>query len=404
MSIKGLTLVIGIFVMFGCGGKEDSNQFTAEMIMGDAESEVTSKIFVTESGYRMEHQQADEQLYVIVNNESGLTNVLVPSRKQYMELPSQDPMSLMNDPFQSVKYLTAMGESKLVGTEMIDGYECDKYTISQQGQEMMSQWVSRKFNFPLKIVIHVSDGKHMEIKNIREGAVDEELFKVPAEYSQMPKPGEEPAMVPEWAEDIPSAPVMKPPFERDLSIGDMIRVPVEPGKSFKAKATGKTEADAVARAVPFKDGKPLKNISMYSNFAQKGTICTGRHETTQEADEIVIRVFDGEIALEVKQDDMLERKVSAGEELRYPLKGSDPVETRFVNLVNGQSVCTFDYYEGGEKMDEEKVGPAQYRRIMLAGEYDVKASARAVNGDEIVFNVEKGEILIKIGQFNTFEF
>jgi len=379
-------------------------EFTADMTEQQGEWSKSGKIYVKGLKYCMEMTEDGEQLIIIVDQAAKKTFVVPVSMKEYRELDIDDMTSVMSDPFQGYKYTAGMGEEKNVGSEKVSGFDCDKYVISIQGSDIMTQWVSKKLDFPIKIVAHGQPEKVMELSNIKESPVDDAKFQIPEGFKKWIDPETLPVEPPEWAKGISSAPVMNPPFEHDMSAGDIIRIKVEPGRSLKIKGISKTDTEATAKVIPFKDGRPLKKDSWYNNFAQKGVICDRRHETSVETDEFVIYVYEGDIKATAKWQEMHESITAEGEEFKLTYQGSDHVETRFVNLSDGESVAIINYLKDGQPLSEDKIGPLKYRTIKLKNANEVSSSTRTANGSEMVIKVEKGKMLIKLGQFDSFEF
>ncbi|UCD17115.1 MAG: DUF4412 domain-containing protein, partial [Candidatus Zixiibacteriota bacterium] len=239
-----LARIIFTLALLGCGGNAVDRQFTANFAMGDSQQTTTGSFYFKTGSYRMEIEQDGDQIAVIVDQEARKTRIIMPGRREYAEISTWDPMSLMNDPFQGLKYTAAMGERRPEGTETINGYECDKYIVSIDGKDVLASWVARKFDFSLKIEMIVAPNSFMELKNIKEIAVDDAMFQVPDEYTKILRPDEELAEAPEWTKDIPSAPILNPPFQCDLTAGDIVRVRVQSGKSFMAKAVSNTDTEA----------------------------------------------------------------------------------------------------------------------------------------------------------------
>ena len=183
-----LILLAALLMISACSDKTPINQFSAEMVVSDTSQSTSNKFYLRDSSYRMEQDQNNEIIAVIVDEAACLTRVLVPSEKKYLEIPCQNPVSLMNDPFQSAKYAMKVADSRLTGTENIDGYDCDIFVISREGQEMMTQWISPKLKFPIKIALIGPNALKVELKNIKEGGVDGELFKIPSDYTKMENP------------------------------------------------------------------------------------------------------------------------------------------------------------------------------------------------------------------------
>ncbi|WP_054694089.1 LolA family protein [Syntrophomonas palmitatica] len=69
---------------------------------------------------------------------------------------------------------------KIVGHEKIDGAEC-AVVEAVQGQETVRMWIREDIGIPARIESNTADGKILvENKNIKVGAQDENLFKLPA--------------------------------------------------------------------------------------------------------------------------------------------------------------------------------------------------------------------------------
>ena len=109
-------LVIALAVMFSLIGTAKAVDFTADMTETQGESVKTSKLNVSGGLYSLEVQQGNEKLLVIVDPKKNQTVVVVYADKQFRAIPSDDMMSVMNDPFQGYIYTAGMGEEKSAGT------------------------------------------------------------------------------------------------------------------------------------------------------------------------------------------------------------------------------------------------------------------------------------------------
>ena len=394
--------LIAVLLISSIGAAVPAAEFTATVNDHEGDKIRTSRITVKGLLYRLDVEEEGQKLFVIVDQEKKITRIVVPSEKMYMEIPSHDFQSLMNDPFQALKYTIATGESKPAGTETVNGHECDKYLISMYNENVMTQWVSKKLDFPVKIEYHLTENKFVELTDISEGAVDDALFLIPEGYSVWVDPADLPAEVPEWAKDLESAPVMTPPFEKTMTAGEIIRVPVVPGKSVWSKAVDQSE-DANAKAIPFKDGRPLKEPSNYNNIAEKGFICDRRNETSHEADEIVFYVYKGSFTAKVKPFDMHEKRLVPGEEFRFPVETWDHVEARYANGGDEKAVCLVSFFnQDGEDISES---PEDYRLINLDKPKDYKTRTYSPDiGNEVVITVKTGSVVVKMGQYDAFKF
>jgi outer membrane lipoprotein-sorting protein len=172
-----------------------AGEFSADMVVqagGQKGETTTSKIYVKGTKYRMEQEEDGQDIIIIVDMDAMVTRVLMPSEKMYMEIASDDIQSLANDPFQSAKKTESLGETQLLGTETISGYKCDKYLITREGTDVMTQWISKKLEFAVKVVQHEGEQMTMVLKNISEDKLDDSLFEIPDGYTPMgPLPMEE---------------------------------------------------------------------------------------------------------------------------------------------------------------------------------------------------------------------
>ena len=380
-----------------------ASQFSATMIETQGEEIKTSKIFVSDQLYRMELEEGGEPIFILVDQDSNITRACMVSQKMYIEMASDDMVSLMNDPFQSYRFASDQGEEMPGGSETVSGYKCDKSTIFMDDQPVMTRWFSPDLGFPVKIIVHGEPEKMVELKDVKMTTPDTAMFKLPADYTKWVDPSKLPAEPPEWADDIQKAPVLKPPFEQKMSAGDIARVNVEPGKALAVKAAFAEGADVVARVIPFKDGRPLRRLTTFNNLAQ--TICQRRFETAEEADEFIIRAEKGDMTVTGKHEKMPEQIVAAGDEFGLDLDNRyTSVDSRLVNLSDGESVAVIDYLKNGQPLGEDQIGPVKYRTITLESKGDVDKNAHSANGDRMVVRVKKGKMLIKLGQFDSFKF
>jgi hypothetical protein len=264
--------------------------------------------------------------------------------------------------------------------------------------------VAREPGYPIKIKAMGPPEQILELTGVEMGPVDDSRFVMPSDFKKWIDPESLPIDPPDWATGIESAVFLTPPFEQPMAAGEIVRIKPEFAKSLALKAVSTSETEAEVKVLPFKDGRPLKREERINNLAMKGTICERSHELPMEVDDFVVYVYSGEITLEGKWMEMAEQTVSAGEEMRFAIEGRDNIETRMVNLGEGESVAVFDYVEAGTVMNEEQAGPLKWRTVTLKDPMEVKAVARVAKGDEIVFRVQSGKMQIKLGQFDSFEF
>ncbi len=161
--------------------------FKGDVIFSEAGRSSTGKIYVKGSRYRIEHKEEGQDVVILVDRDTGITHVLLPARKVYLEVQNTDPRSLMNNPFESIKYTKTRIKPKKNGTEKINGYTCDRYVFVKNGNKLITEWFSPSLGFPVKMVNHSSNSS-VEIKNIEKSALNDSLFEVPAGYSAVQSP------------------------------------------------------------------------------------------------------------------------------------------------------------------------------------------------------------------------
>ena len=396
MSVS--TIVMLAMLLF-CG-QLLAGEFAADLVLSMPGQNDTMKIYVKGYSYRLEKLEGDNKLLLFRTN--GATTALDPEKKEYKVFKGIDEN--MFNPVAAWENMSYDMEARAGEDETVNGYECRKYLYNYPGQTEVAfeRWLSQKLKFVIKQKILSSGGDAiMGLVNIKEETVDDALFEIPDGYTKAIDPEDLPVPIPDWAKDLESTPIMKPPFENVMAAGETVRIKTEPGKSIWVRGKSTTEEKAKARAIPFKDGRPLNELTMYNNFAMKGTICTRRHETVQEADYVVVHVDYGEVKVEAKMADMFEKSVKAGREFGVSLNPGDNIEVRLVNAIDGESTVKWDYMKEGVL---KEMPYAKYRTKTFKKENEFHKTTLSPEGDQIVFKVEKGEVLIKLGQFDTFKF
>jgi len=162
------------------------------MVSKAAGLEMSGKVFVKDKKVRNENQMAGQTNVMIINPDKQQVLVIMPQQKMYLETP------LNEDPQQKMMTLTDQDKPnmKLVGTETLNGYECDKHeiTVSHQGQSTKHcAWMAKKLGMPIKIV---SEGGafSMEYQDIKPGPVAASPFEPPPGFRKMQMPVPIPSM------------------------------------------------------------------------------------------------------------------------------------------------------------------------------------------------------------------
>ncbi|MCW8803555.1 MAG: DUF4412 domain-containing protein [Ignavibacteriaceae bacterium] len=184
-TIKNVAMLAMLFIL----SSSSLAQFTADMVTTEGDVTLTSKFYVENPFYRMEMEEDGQPMFVVVNNETKTTKVFMPSEKMYIEMKSDDIRSLSNDVFQSLEVQKENYETKLLGTETVNGYECEKYEVMIDGSPVSTYWQSSEIEYPIKVISGKDQSMVMELKNIEKGDVDDAMFKVPAGFTKMEMPG-----------------------------------------------------------------------------------------------------------------------------------------------------------------------------------------------------------------------
>ena len=187
--IKSLTMVLILFMFFACTPTTATvENFTADMTQRIGEDILEGKIYVKGNKYRMDINEQGSELSIIVDHESGKQKILIHSRKFAEELWNNSERSLSNNPFESFYYALEKYSSKEIGSEVINGYNCKKIEIYVADRKLLTAWVANKLNWPIKILTEIGIPKNAELKNIKEEAIEENLFQLPENYEFTPLP------------------------------------------------------------------------------------------------------------------------------------------------------------------------------------------------------------------------
>jgi len=306
LSISWLSGIVVVFTLSAFCSLALAAEFSADMVIVDGDNTITNKLFVKDLKYRMETKEGDQEIIVIVDQGTNITKVLNINDKFYIEMPCDDMRSLTNDPYQSLKVTieTPDIDKNDLGSETVNGIECDKSVLLWGGTEFYTYCMSKKYDFPIKIIRGKSD-MVVELKNIKESAIDNELFEIPEGFLAMEESQpvnetkrEEPASnFPAWVVEVSAAEIIALPFEKVMSTGEIVRIKVKEDQSIFIQATNNHSDNSDFMAVPFLNGKPIMDPSIRAvslmMAGQFWPVTAG--ETLSEADEIIVRVDQGEV-------------------------------------------------------------------------------------------------------------
>ncbi|MCP4566196.1 MAG: hypothetical protein GY841_01310 [FCB group bacterium] len=310
--IAGTIFILAISVF--CG-QAHSSGFVADLVVVANSDTLISRIFVLGQKFRIETEEDGQQIVVIVEQETGITKVINIDEKAYLKVPANDMRSHDNDPFSSLRYTLTIpdAEIKQLGTETVSGVECEKKTVSYDGIDYFTQWVSEQHELPLKIIALNEPDNLVKMTNIKDSTIGDELFEVPEEYTAVGGEQsqtqdqfvEREPVFPEWMKDASAAELVELPMKKELLAGEMIRIKVLAGKDIFVLAINNNDGKSVFLAIPCLGGQPIDDPSkvfaeygetrMYRMEIQDQAWPMNLTETPDQADEVLIRVDKGQV-------------------------------------------------------------------------------------------------------------
>ena len=202
--------------------------FFADLVITREGKTETGKFFLSDQCYRMNVQEDGKPLIILVNLVENKTSVIDPSRKIYQEFSSTNFRSLMSNPFEAYRKMVADHGSRPLGPETINGIECTKQLIEMDGKVVMTAWISREFNFPVKL-LNRANGYATELQEVKEASLNKALFALPTGFVKQEQPKPQPVKKKKKAV-ITGKETYNAPIGRRLGAGGVITVKVDPKK------------------------------------------------------------------------------------------------------------------------------------------------------------------------------
>ena len=186
--LKSFTIVLIILIVAGCYKNRRTKVFTADMVQKANNLNIEGKIFIKGNEYRMDINENGEDISIVVNRESGKQKIIIHSGKTAQEVLNNSSRSLSNNPFESFYYALKKNSSREKGTEVINGYKCEKIEVYRENTILMIAWISDSLDWPIKIKTVLGPSKEVELSNIKEETIEGNLFEVPEDYRFTPLP------------------------------------------------------------------------------------------------------------------------------------------------------------------------------------------------------------------------
>lgn len=162
--------------------KPDTVSFTADVIQTIGDTSTDDELFVKGYKYLIETTIEGENTSIIVNQMSDKVKILLHSKEIAKEIPDTSSELLDIDPFSSYKDLLGKYPSREKGSKDINGYKCLEIEIYEKDKILMTAWVAKKLNWPIKIKSNLDPPKKVKLENIMEKPVGECVFQIPSEY------------------------------------------------------------------------------------------------------------------------------------------------------------------------------------------------------------------------------
>ena len=90
LSGKFIQRLCTLMLLF-CAVPAMAGQFSADMIQGEGTKVFEGKIYVKDNMYRMDMKDSGQQISVIVDQGKGVTRVLIPAEKMFLEMKTRTP-------------------------------------------------------------------------------------------------------------------------------------------------------------------------------------------------------------------------------------------------------------------------------------------------------------------------
>ena len=163
-------------------------EFQADFIQKYQGMEIKGKFYIKGNKTRTDMDMMGQKTSMITRMDKNVTWNVQHGAMMYLEMPIPPENAQALQPDEELKKIAV---KKKIGSETINGYKCDKYEIIYHDKSMgkMTQWISRKLNFPIKIIYNGPQGvMSTEYNNIQSSNVKESLFEVPQGFQKMSMP------------------------------------------------------------------------------------------------------------------------------------------------------------------------------------------------------------------------
>ncbi|HKK41494.1 MAG TPA: hypothetical protein VJ963_03725, partial [Bacteroidales bacterium] len=279
--------------------------FIAEMINVQKGKKIVCQVQSDGNKYRYDFEEDGTKGIVIVDPSANKTAVLMPEKKFVFYTELMSPVSLMNDPCQSFRYMQKNYTEKKVGKEKISGFDAEKTELYAGNQKLYTAWYSDDLHFLIRMVNASDDNTYMELNNIKKGKIDADIFKVPIDYIEVDEKMR--PVIPEspppesWNKIQVSIPV-KQEFKR----GDIISFKIPESGNYKVILKNETDDPAKVIRISMRDGKELPDNEQGPLKYRTRRLYKGESNSStyswKEGDDKIIQVHEGKLIVEIMAD------------------------------------------------------------------------------------------------------
>ncbi|MHB2020409.1 MAG: DUF4412 domain-containing protein [Candidatus Xenobia bacterium] len=188
LSIAGLLVMAVLTAALAQMGLE---AFTADItIRSHGKVVSTSHESIDHGKIRNDMNQGGHRVSNIIRPDKHVTYMVMHDQKMYMVMPMGQgggPGTTQHAP-QGSSWTSSDTQLTKVGTEVVDGLKCDKYSVSHHGKVEGYLWRSSAQALPVRYMS--ADGAtQIDYTNVKLGPVDPSVFDPPAGYRVMQMPG-----------------------------------------------------------------------------------------------------------------------------------------------------------------------------------------------------------------------
>jgi len=126
-----------------------------------------------------------QDLAIIVDRKTQKEIAINRVEKTYYESDGL-MFSMLYNPIETYYTMSTMYNAVDQGSETIAQIACDKKNLMHGDILVQTAWISKKYDFPVKIITYVHGKENMifELKNVTETPVDAKVFEIPEGYNK----------------------------------------------------------------------------------------------------------------------------------------------------------------------------------------------------------------------------